>query len=88
MRVLIGCEESQRVCLALLWLKNLPPLIRTVCGLPDASWCKIERSPKMLSKTFPGIAKAMANQWGGLPPLSGQIESLVGNLPTGSKNPK
>lgn len=49
--------------LTLLWLKNLPPLIPTVIGFPDASWCAIHRDATIRSKTFPGIANAMANQW-------------------------
>ena len=47
----------------LYWLKNLPPL------MPDAS-CATYKSfvycsrGKYRSRTFPGIAKAMAEQWG------------------------
>lgn len=51
-----------------LWLKNLPPLIATlvypdsvqfVHNMPDTK----DRSKKR-SRTFPGIAEAMATQWG------------------------
>ncbi len=64
----------------LLWLKNLPPLMATKIisnykpFLPSntggakrgqkATFKSI--SQKDSSKTFPGIAKAMAEQWGGL----------------------
>lgn len=56
--------------LTLLWLKNLPPLIplcygynkRSLPGIP--SWTACHHSAEMRSKTFPGIAKAMAQQWG------------------------
>lgn len=61
-----------------LWLKNLPPLL-PLCGpgivKPTHKWVDagsarkngplpaIHRSQKMRSKTFPGIAEAMATQW-------------------------
>jgi len=62
----------------LLWLKNLPPLISACFTdyepfLPSNTGGKkrgqkssvgVSRSQKESSKTFPGIAKAMANQWG------------------------
>ena len=52
-----------------LWLHNLPELIETdvVDGREQRIW-KMGPSAdraKMRSKTFPGIAKAMATQWGG-----------------------
>lgn len=48
-----------------LWLKGLPYLIPTcfVYGKIE-SWTALTRSPKIRSKTFEGIAKAMAQQWG------------------------
>jgi hypothetical protein len=62
-----------------LYLKNLPPLIRTNPLTPPRpgsaehkAWSAIHRaSPgrdrwKLRSKTFPGIAEAMADQWGGI----------------------
>lgn len=65
-----------------LWLKNLPlltptdvvsPLKATTSsgGVYDAWWLKSSSIPikdrsKFRSKTFPGIAKAMAAQWGTL----------------------
>ena len=63
-----------------LWLKGLPPLIPTYTGeKPNnaelfgrkptgkpMTWAEaISRDPSVRSKTFPGIAKAMAEQWGG-----------------------
>ena len=59
-----------------LWLKGLPPLIPTEIVEPTGLWVdgghgkttKMKtfgfRDPKTRSKTFPGIAKAMAEQWG------------------------
>lgn len=51
--------------LTLLWLKNLPPLINTSCSLKDESksWCLIHSTSTLRSKTFKGVAEAMANQW-------------------------
>ncbi len=59
---------SKRTC---LWLKNLPKLVST--GNLDGSTARNDihmASPgpnrwKVRSKFFPGIAKAMAKQWGG-----------------------
>jgi len=65
-----------------LWLKNLPPLMSTVLSGKRTAWLpsntganrrKGQRSQpgvvgggKDASRTFPGIADAMANQWGAL----------------------
>lgn len=50
--------------LTLLWLKGLPPLISTVPSYDEyESWCSIHRSATIRSKTFPGIAYSMAQQW-------------------------
>lgn len=73
-----GHPYSKRTC---LWLKNLPPLIPTKILEEHQPWvnggCKDahgnyrrfqgrnERDPKTRAKTFPGIAKAMAEQWAG-----------------------
>ena len=63
-----------------LWLKGLPPLQPTEIVKPERTWCPsgsyskkhgekhrgmftTDRA-KNRSKTFPGIAKAMAEQWG------------------------
>lgn len=48
----------------LLWLKNLPPLFPTVMCSDWKSWVRMKRLPKSRSKTFQGIAQAMAEQWG------------------------
>lgn len=72
-----GHPYSKRTC---LWLKNLPPLQPTKIlashkpyvngGCKDAhgNYRKFqgrkERDPKIRSKTFLGIAEAMAEQWG------------------------
>jgi len=60
-----GHGETKATC---LWLKNLPKLIPTdiVEGREQRIW-KLPPSAdrgKLRSKTFPGIAKAMATQWG------------------------
>lgn len=73
-----GHPYSKRTC---LWLKGLPPLMATDIveyhepyingGCKDAhgNYRKFqgrnERDQKTRSTTFPGIAKAMAEQWGG-----------------------
>ena len=64
-----GDDETKRVC---LWLKNLTPLQKS--GKDIAWWAKgkvktISPSPdrwKERSRFFPGIAAAMAEQWGQL----------------------
>lgn len=55
--------------LTCLWLKNVPPLI-PLCYVPKGftrsaapSWCAKRSGSKYRSKTFPGIARAMALQW-------------------------
>lgn len=60
-----GHGETKATC---LWLKNLPPLMSTeiVTGRDQRIW-KLppsEDRAKLRSKTFPGIARAMADQWG------------------------
>lgn len=72
-----GHPYSKRTC---LWLKGLPPLLPTEILSWHEPWVnggnkdahgnyrrfrgRGERDPKNRSKTFPGIAKAMAEQWG------------------------
>lgn len=60
-----GHGETKATC---LWLKGLPLLTPTdiVEGREQRIW-KLPPTAdraKLRSKTFPGIAKAMANQWG------------------------
>ena len=60
-----GHGEVKATC---LWLKGLPPLATTniVDGREQRVW-KMPPGPdraKERSKTYPGIAKAMAEQWG------------------------
>lgn len=73
-----GHPYSKRTC---LWLKGLPPLMATCLvdkhepyvngGCKDAHGNyrrfqgRKERDAKTRAKTFPGIAKAMAEQWAG-----------------------
>jgi len=59
-----GHGETKATC---LWLKNLPPLIPTnsVSGREQRVW-KMPPSPnrwRERSRTFSGIARAMADQW-------------------------
>lgn len=55
-----------------LWLKNLPPLIPNFIELNRRkpkdviSWCEINHDSTTRSKTFQGIANAMATQWSNL----------------------
>jgi len=66
-----GHPEQKKTC---LWLKNLPKLEETnnVCGymmtLPIRERTRIHwlgsNKSKERSKTYPGIARAMAEQWG------------------------
>lgn len=60
-----GHGETKATC---LWLRGLPPLKPTniVEGREGKVW-RMAPSPdraKLRSKTYPGIAKAMANAWG------------------------
>lgn len=66
----------------LLWLKGLPKLEPTILVEPERTWCPsgsyshkhnekhkgmfTKDRAKNRSKTFPGIAQAMADQWGGV----------------------
>jgi len=62
---MFGHGETKATC---LWLKNLPKLIPT--DMVDGRENRIHRMPpgkdrwKNRSRTFEGIAKAMAEQWG------------------------
>lgn len=61
-----GHGETKRTC---LWLKNLPPLVPT--NIVEGREPRVHHmSPgpdrwKERSRFFPGIAEAMADQWGG-----------------------
>jgi hypothetical protein len=60
-----GHGETKATC---LWLRGLPPLTPT--NIVEGREARIHRMPpspdrwKARSKTFPGIAEAMAMQWG------------------------
>ena len=47
-----------------LWLKGLPPLFSTEIVEPKYSYTATVYGSKLRSKTFKGIASAMADQWG------------------------
>lgn len=75
---MFGEPWLKRTC---LWLKGLPCLMATDIVVPEGKWVettphgraakpgewelKGKRRPKDRSKTFPGVARAMAEQWGG-----------------------
>lgn len=71
-----GHGETKATC---LWLKNLPRLRPT--QVVEGREAKVHRMPpgpdrwKERSRTYQGIADAMANQWGGkpLPALASQL---------------
>ena len=60
-----GHGETKRTC---LWLKNLPPLTST--DIVEGREARIHRMPpgpnrwRERSRFFPGVAAAMADQWG------------------------
>ena len=62
---MFGHEEKKATC---LWLRNLPPLVPT--KIMERRFQRIWRMPpgadrsRERSKTYTGIAKAMAEQWG------------------------
>lgn len=60
-----GHQFSKATC---LWLKNLPPLLPTHarCRNPKPFLLHCAGNSKRRSKTFPGIADAMVQQWGTL----------------------
>lgn len=62
-----GHGETKATC---LWLRNLPPLVPTdiVAGRDPRVLRESPRPDrwKRRSRTFPGIARAMADQWGSL----------------------
>ena len=83
-----GHPFKKKTC---LWLKNLPKLIPTDIVEPTGYWVGAHghnkakygmsagfRDPKMRSKTFPGIAKAMAEQWPKESSAQGQISIFEG----------
>jgi hypothetical protein len=61
-----------------LWLKCLPPLVPT--RIVDGRSNRVHMDPdskdrwKRRSRTYPGIARAMAAQWGGPAPIRVQME--------------
>lgn len=63
-----GDPYKKRTC---LWLKNLPPLVPTNIVEPIGHWLgkkgEVEHAvKKRRDQTFPGIARAMAEQWGSI----------------------
>ena len=78
-----GHPEQKRTC---LWLKGLPPLQETnnvfdymmTLSLQERTriWQLGSGHSKERSKTYPGIAKAMAEQWGNLTDFEGEQISI------------
>jgi len=71
---MFGDKAQKSTC---LWLKGLPTLVPTdivdkgefyisPSGKKLPKWYSDNKSAKVRSKTFQGIANAMAEQWGGL----------------------
>lgn len=72
---MFGHPETKATC---LWLKGLPPLVATkdvreeMDSLPESERARCHHLPPspqrglLRSKTYSGIAEAMARQWGGL----------------------
>lgn len=55
-----GHPYTKRTC---LWLKNLPTLMPEVFSTSRKSWVYLGGSQKHRSRSFKGIAAAMAKQW-------------------------
>jgi hypothetical protein len=68
-----GHPETKRTC---FWLKNLPPLTPT--DIVEGREARVHLMPpgpdrwRERSRFFPGIAKAMAAQWGDLGPMQAE----------------
>ena len=76
------CDFGHGVTKALcLWLKNLPPLMATlVVADPFVNWTKYKGSHNghARSRTFEGVAKAMAEQWGAFCTAKREVEAWEG----------
>ena len=59
---MFGDPYTKRTC---LWLKGLEPLSPANIVVPECSYMQKAGNAKKRSKTFWGIARAMAAQWGG-----------------------
>ena len=57
---LFGSKWSKRTY---LWLKKLPVLLPTYINPHPKSWVATKKSSFIRSKSFPEVAKAMAEQW-------------------------
>lgn len=74
-----GHGETKATC---LWLSALPPLVPT--NVVDGRHAKVHRMPpgpnrwKERSRTYPGIARAMAEQWSG-PGLASVHTTVTGD---------
>lgn len=70
-----GHKYSKRVC---LWLRNLPPLLPTHARIINhEQWHEhCASNSRRRSKTFEGIAWAMAEQWGGILKKNATLQAL------------
>lgn len=63
-----GEQEQKATC---LWLRNVPPLLYSLISLKRNhaihDMGPVPERPKIRARTFPGIAKAMAQQWSSSP---------------------
>ena len=73
---MFGHGETKATC---LWLKGLPPLLPTkIVAGREARVHRMSPGPerwKARSRTYDGIAEAMAEQWGGYTDLVTQMEA-------------
>lgn len=56
-----GDPFTKQTC---LWLRGLAPLQMSHLVRPIGSWTDLHKSPRIRSKTFSGVAAAMADTWG------------------------
>lgn len=81
-----GHGETKATC---LWLHNLPPLVPT--DIVPGREARVHRMPpgparaRERSRTYPGVAQAMATQWGGASRLSAPATGGCGTEPAPSE---
>lgn len=74
-----GHEKSKPLC---LWIRGLPPLLEQTWCLRREQWvaaaCGTRSRANYRSRTFEGIAAAMAEQWGGAELAAGRNTRAAG----------
>jgi len=63
-KIIIACEESQTICIAFREFGFELPIEPTGIEIYDSAQLPKEERRKARSKTFDGIAQAIAMQWG------------------------